>query len=137
MATGLGHPRRVDRQDPHRAARARLLEAAGALTDDGQPEITLPDGALLRGPGPATDAALSDWLGHAVALVAAAGAPGAPAEFFADATDDTSQAIEWTMPAGRFVDALPLLVLTTASLRAGPSTTPTVSGTCGGSGRTC
>ena len=97
----------------------RLLEAAGALTDDGQPEITLPDGAVLRGPGPATDAALGDWLGRPVALVAAAGGPGAPAEFFADATDDTSQALEWTMPAGRFVDALPLLVLTTASLRAG------------------
>ena len=97
----------------------RLLAAAGALTEDGQPEITLPDGSVLRGPGAATDAALSDWLGHAVALVAATGAPGAPAEFFADATDDTSQAIEWTMPAGRFVDALPLLLLTTASLRAG------------------
>ena len=49
----------------------RLLGAAGALTEDGQPEITLPDGSVLRGPGAATDAALSDWLGHAVALVAA------------------------------------------------------------------
>jgi uncharacterized protein YcbX len=45
------------------------------------------------------------------------GAPAGRAEYFADATDDASQAIEWTMPADRFVDALPLLVLTTASLR--------------------
>ena len=34
-----------------------------------------------------------------------------------DATDDKSRAIERTMPAGRYVDALPLLVLATASLR--------------------
>jgi hypothetical protein len=39
------------------------------------------------------------------------------AEYFADATDDESEAIEWTMPADRFVDALPLLVLTSSSLR--------------------
>ena len=38
-------------------------------------------------------------------------------EYFADATDDNSEAIEWTMPAGRYVDASPVLVLTTASLR--------------------
>ena len=38
-------------------------------------------------------------------------------EVFADATDDTSRAIEWTMPDGRYVDAAPILILTTASLR--------------------
>ena len=43
--------------------------------------------------------------------------PAGPAEYYADATDDASEAIEWTMPVDRFVDALPLLVLTTASLR--------------------
>ena len=36
---------------------------------------------------------------------------------FADATDDTSRAIEWTMPLDRYVDAAPVLALTTASLR--------------------
>jgi uncharacterized protein YcbX len=94
-----------------------LLQAAASLGEDGQPEIALPDGTVLHGTGAATDSALSDWLGRAVTLVAA-GSPGGRAEFFADAIDDTSEALEWTMPAGRFVDAAPLLVLTTASLRA-------------------
>ncbi len=95
----------------------RLLDAAATLGEDGEPELVLPDGTTLHGTGPATDAALSAWLGQRVTLAAAAGAPGGRAEFFADATDDSSDAIEWTMPPGRFVDALPLLVLTTASLR--------------------
>ncbi len=95
----------------------RLLGAAASLGEHGQPRITLPDGMVLDGLGPATDAALAEWLGRPVALVPAAGAPGGRAEFFADALDDTSTAIEWTMPPGRFVDAAPLLVLTTASIR--------------------
>lgn len=95
----------------------RLLLAAASLRDDGEPDIALPDGTVAHGAGDATSATLSDWLGRPVTLVPAAGAPGGQAEFFADATDDTSPAMEWTMPAGRFVDALPLLVLTTASLR--------------------
>jgi uncharacterized protein YcbX len=81
--------------------------------------ITLPDGTVLDGPGPATDAALRDWLGRDCALADAAGDPGGRAEFFADATDDGSAAIEWTMPAGRYHDSLPLLLVTADSLRAG------------------
>jgi len=99
----------------------QLLLAAATLADDGEPTVVLPSGDRCRGTGPATDAALSEWLGRPVALVEAAGAPGGEAEFFADATDDSSAAIAWTMPEGRFVDAAPLLVLTTASLRAGAS----------------
>jgi len=95
----------------------QLLFASAALAADGTPLITLPSGDLLDGPGTETDDALSVWLGKAVRLVSAVAVPPARAEFFADATDDSSEAIEWTMPAGRFVDALPLLVLTTASLR--------------------
>lgn len=95
----------------------QLLFGTAALTSDGTPVITLPTGVTCRGPGADTDAALSDWLDKPVRLVSSVGAPGARAEYFADATDDASEAIEWTMPAGRFVDALPLLVLTTASLR--------------------
>jgi uncharacterized protein YcbX len=95
----------------------QLLFAAAALAPDGLPLITLPTGVTCQGPGADTDAALSEWLDKPVRLVSSVAAPPAPAEYFADATDDMSQAIEWTMPAGRFVDALALLVLTTASLR--------------------
>jgi uncharacterized protein YcbX len=95
----------------------QLLFAAAALAPDGAPLITLPTGATCRGPGVDTDRALSAWLGRPVRLVPAANAPAARAEYFADATDDASEAIEWTMPEGRFVDAQPLLVLTSASLR--------------------
>ncbi len=100
------------RRDP------RLLFASSRVAaHGGLPVITLPDGQELTGPGPATDAALSAWLAKPVTLVAAAESGAACAEYFADATDDASQAIEWTMPKGRFVDAFPVLVMTTAGLR--------------------
>ena len=102
----------------------RLLHAAATVAEDGEVELTLPGGEALRGLGPDTDAALSRWLGKPVTLVRSVGAPGARAEYFADATDDASRAIEWTMPAGRFVDAAALLILTTASLRAGAALHP-------------
>jgi uncharacterized protein len=95
----------------------QLLFAAATLAADGAPVITLPTGEMWQGPGVETDAALSEWLGKPVRLVNSVGASAAQAEYFADATDDASQAVEWTMPAGRFVDAQSLLVLTTASLR--------------------
>ena len=101
-----------------------LLFASAATAADGSPVITLPTGETCDGPGPDTDAALSRWLAKPVRLVRSVGAPAARAEFFADPTDDTSEALEWTMPAGRFVDAMPLLVLTTASLRAGSALHP-------------
>lgn len=95
----------------------RLLFAAATLSADGFPDITLPTGVTCHGPGADTDVALSRWLDKPVRLVSSVDAPPAQAEFFDDPTDDTSAAIEWSMPAGRFVDAEPLLVLTTASLR--------------------
>ncbi|HET6915355.1 MAG TPA: MOSC N-terminal beta barrel domain-containing protein [Acidimicrobiales bacterium] len=102
----------------------RLLLAAAALDENGPPEISLPDGTRCTSGGSGTDIALTRWLGRAVDLVEASAVPAANAEYFADATDDTSAAIEWTMPTGRFVDALPLLVLTTASLRAAAAVYP-------------
>jgi uncharacterized protein YcbX len=101
-----------------------LLFASASLDGDGTPLITVPSGATCRGPGAETDAALSAWLGKPVRLVSSADESAARAEFFADATDDASQALEWTMPEGRFVDASPLLVLTTASLRTGAALYP-------------
>lgn len=101
------------------ARRRPELLGASAAYDGDVPVITLPDGRTTFGAGHETDALLSDWLGQRVSLVASAGEAGGRAEFFADSTDDTSEAIEWTMPEGRFVDAAPLLVLTSASLRTG------------------
>jgi uncharacterized protein len=96
----------------------RLLFGSATITPDGAPRIALPDGASVVGVGAHTDAALSAWLGKPVQLVAATESPAARAEFFRDATDDLSEAVEWTMPKDRFVDAMPILVLTTAALRA-------------------
>ena len=90
----------------------RLLEAAARLAAGREPVIELPDGTVLEGAGEATDTALSGWLARPVRLVEA-GAHGDRAEFFADPTDDSSEAIEWTMPPERFVDAMPLLLVTT------------------------
>jgi len=101
----------------------RLLEAAARLAAGREPVIELPDGTVLEGAGEATDTALSSWLARPVRLVEA-GAHGDRAEFFADPTDDSSEAIEWTMPPERFVDAMPLLLVTTASLRAGAALHP-------------
>lgn len=95
----------------------RLLFAASRIGPHGSPIITLPDTQELFGPGPSTDAALSAWLGKAVKLVVATETEASRAEYFADPTDDASRAIEWTMPNGRFVDAFPVLIITTAGLR--------------------
>jgi hypothetical protein len=101
----------------------RLL-LGSAHVDGEEPVLRLPTGETCRGSGPDTDAALSRWLDAEVTLLAAASQPPASAEYFADATDDASAAIEWTMPRGRFVDAMPVLVLTTASLAAGRALHP-------------
>jgi len=99
------------------ARRRPELLGAAASYDGELPLITLPDGRTAAGPGRSTDGLLSQWLGSPVSLVASSGNAGGRAEYFADATDDNSQAIEWTMPAGRYVDSAAVLVLTTASLR--------------------
>ena len=97
----------------------RRLELLGAVAScDGElPMITVPGGCTAAGPGQGTGGLLLRWLGGPVSLVASAGNAGGRAEYFADAADDNSQAIEWTMPAGRYVDSAAVLVLSTASLR--------------------
>jgi uncharacterized protein YcbX len=117
----------IEDQDTGRILTARRrpeLLAAAASYDGDVPLISLPDGRLATGPGSRTDRMLSEWLGTSVSLVSSVGKDPGRAEFFADATDDTSQAIEWTMPAHRFVDAAPLLLLTTSSLRIGEALHP-------------
>jgi uncharacterized protein YcbX len=96
--------------------RPELLGAFASYEGD-QPVIELPDGRTLVGAGKRTDEQLSQWLAGPVSLVGSVGSDPGRAEYFADATDDTSQAIEWRMPEGRYVDAAAVLVVTTASLR--------------------
>jgi uncharacterized protein YcbX len=103
--------------------RPELLHAA-AVYREGRPVITLPDGRVGEGPGPGTDRLLSQWLGSPVSLVRSVEEAPGRAEYFEDATDDSSRPIEWTMPESRYVDAAPLLVLTTASLRAAKALHP-------------
>jgi hypothetical protein len=93
------------------------LLGAAASYDGDRPRIRLPDGRVVVGPGERTDEVLSEWLASPASLVASAGSDAGRAEYFADATDDASRAIEWSMPEGRYVDAAPVLLLTTASLR--------------------
>jgi uncharacterized protein YcbX len=97
--------------------------ARARLTDTGV-EITLPDGDVIAGPGDDANDALSTWIGRDVALVHAESFGAGVGEYFADATDDNSAVVSWTMPPGRFVDARPLLVVTTASLRQGRALHP-------------
>jgi uncharacterized protein len=99
------------------ARRRPELLGAAAHDDDGTPVVRLPDGRTVLAAEPGCDAVLSEWLGSPVSLVTSLGGDPGRAEFFADATDDSSEAVEWTMPVNRYVDAAPLLVLTTASLR--------------------
>ena len=101
-----------------------LLDAASRLSPDGEPVVTLPDGSELVGPSPATDEALSSWLGQPVRLVESSQDAARAIEMYEDATDDTSAVGDWTMPTPTFVDVEPLLLLTTASLRKGESLHP-------------
>jgi uncharacterized protein YcbX len=100
-----------------------LLLASSRLTNAGI-EVVLPDGDVLVAPSPEADELLSKWLGRSVALVHAESVDAGEGEYFQDATDDDSPVISWTMPPGRFVDAFPLLIVTTASLRTGRTLHP-------------
>ncbi len=100
-----------------------LLLASARRTDTGV-EILLPDGEVLAGPSVHADEVLLTWIGRRVALVHAETFGAGVGEYFEDATDDESAAVSWTMPESRFVDALPLLVITTASLRQGRALHP-------------
>jgi len=102
----------------------RLLFGSATVTSDGAPRIVLPGGDVVVGLGPETDAKLSAWLERPVQLVAATESPAARAEFFRDATDEASEPLGWTRPKDRFVDAMPILVMTTAGLRAGKAAYP-------------
>jgi uncharacterized protein YcbX len=96
----------------------RLLQAASRLAADGTPEVRLPDGDWTPAPDRVLDKALSEWLGRAVRLEAAPPEGGASYQMNVDATDDASPIVDLPCPPGTFFDALPVHLLTTASLRA-------------------
>ena len=100
------------------------LLLASAARDGDTVTITLPGGDTVVVGEPGTDERVSDWLDGPISVVPSRGSERGRAECFADATDDSSEAIEFTMPQGRFVDAAHILVLTTASLRAGAALHP-------------
>lgn len=99
----------------------RLLDGSARL--DGGPMVELPGGGRLQGPGPATDAALSSWLGRSVRLVEAGPTPPT-FERQADDEDDSSPTATWAGRPHSFVDSSPLHLLTTASLRAAAEQRP-------------
>ncbi len=129
-ATGADGDREWGVVDP---AAGRVLSAkrwpdlllASATRDDatGSVVVTLPDGRDHEAGDPATDAALSDWLDHPVAL-ARAGDDALPFEMHTDPTDDASDVFEWPGPPGRWVDLAQAHLLTTASLRAAAALHP-------------
>jgi uncharacterized protein YcbX len=70
------------------------------------------------------DAALSAWLGRAVHLASADGHPPVHAESLSDPIDESSPLREWQLPADRFVDSAPLLLITTQTLQDGAAIHP-------------
>ncbi|MEY2571299.1 MAG: uncharacterized protein QOE63_1649 [Acidimicrobiaceae bacterium] len=98
-------------------AQAMLDDATGAVT------ITLPDGTQLAAGDPATDAALSAWLGKEVRL-SGPGAEAIPYELTMDPTDDGSEVWDFATPPGSFVDLAAAHLLTTASVAAAAAAYP-------------
>jgi uncharacterized protein YcbX len=103
----------------------KLLQATGGIDDDGTVVVTLPDGSTHPAGDPATDAALSAWLDHAVRLQPPPPGDGLPYEIPTEAWDDQSPTWEFPgPPGGPFVDLAAVHVLTTASLRAATALHP-------------
>ncbi len=95
----------------------RLL-AARAMLAGVELTIRLPTGETALGLGSGVDAAITGWLGRPVELVEARPEGRGTYEMPADFEDDESEPLRWDGPPGSFVDSSPLLLLTTASLRA-------------------
>lgn len=103
----------------------QLLEATGSVDSDGTVTVTLPDGTTHAAGDPATDEALSAWLGQEVRLLEPPPGDGLPYELPTDAWDDTSPLWEFPgPPGGPFVDLAAAHLLTTASLRAAEALGP-------------
>jgi len=95
----------------------KLMMAAARLAGEA-PEVRLPGGDWTPITDPSLDEALAGWLGRPVELHAADAASPTGYQMNVDATDDTSPIIDLPCPPGTFLDALPVHLLSTASLRA-------------------
>ncbi|MGH9186047.1 MAG: MOSC domain-containing protein [Acidimicrobiales bacterium] len=95
-----------------------LLEATARLDGPSGRScvVTLPDGSAHEAGDPASDVALSAWLGRDVRLQPADEAAPAGYEMNTDATDESSPIVEFPCPPGTFLDAAAIHLLTTASL---------------------
>jgi uncharacterized protein YcbX len=96
---------------------AKLLMGASRLAGE-VPEVRLPDGEWRPISAQGLDDDLSAWLGRPVTLKAADSEASASYQMNVDATDDGSPLVDLPCPPGTFFDALPVHVLSTASLRA-------------------
>jgi uncharacterized protein len=107
------------------AKRWGQLLLASASDEGGTVTVTLPDGSTHEAGDPATDAALSAWLGLEVRLQPPPPGDGLPYELPTEAWDDTSPLWEFPgPPGGPFVDLAAAHLLTTASLRAAAALHP-------------
>lgn len=101
------------------------LLLASAAFDGSTVTVTLPDARTLEAGDPATDGALSEWLGLEVRLQHPPPGDGLPYELPTEAWDDQSPTWEFPgPPSGPFVDLAAAHVLTTASLRAAAALHP-------------
>jgi uncharacterized protein YcbX len=96
---------------------AKLLMAAARLAGEA-PEVRLPDGNWTPIASRGLDDELSAWLGRPVALQAADALAPTGYQMNVDATDDNSPIVDLPCPPGTFLDALPVHLLSTASLEA-------------------
>lgn len=96
---------------------ARLLEAS-ARSEGEAVVVTLPDGTEAEAGDPALDAAVSAWLGRALAVRTADPAHVTTFGFHLASDDETSDVVQVPNPTGTFFDLAPLHLLSTASLAA-------------------
>jgi hypothetical protein len=102
----------------------RLLEAFARTEADGSVVIRLPDGADVCTLDGVANAALSDWLGHAVELRTPADGIAPAYESLSDSTDEDSATTTFQGPSAHFADFADVHLLTTASLRAAKALQP-------------
>lgn len=115
LVTPSGHVLSAKSERSLLAASARWI-GDGASDGDGDVEITLPDGRRVRSGDPATDDALSAWLGRSVRLHRAAAGERHTVQLV---DDDYPEGVEFSTQPGLFYDSSSTLhLLSDGALRA-------------------